>query len=81
MRAFGLDKVRGLIRRHTQLASDLEALVRKDDRYTVFRWWERMAGKNAGVTPPSPSATHTNILSYNFVHTYGCGCEIEKHPP
>lgn len=32
MRAFGLDKVRGLIRRHTQLANDFEALVRKDER-------------------------------------------------
>ncbi len=31
-RAFGLDKVRGLIRRHMQLASDLEALISKDDR-------------------------------------------------
>ncbi|CAN0347323.1 unnamed protein product [Hapterophycus canaliculatus] len=32
MRAFGLDKVRSLIRRHTQLAKDFENLVRKDDR-------------------------------------------------
>lgn len=32
MRAFGLDKVKGLIRHHTQLAKDFENLVRKDDR-------------------------------------------------
>ena len=32
MRAFGLDKVRGHIRRHTQLAKDLEAMVKTDDR-------------------------------------------------
>eukprot|EP00903_Cladosiphon_okamuranus_P005441 g5426.t1 len=35
MRAFGLDKVRGLIRRHTQLANDFEGLVRKDDRFEI----------------------------------------------
>ena len=32
MRAFGLDKVRGHIRRHTKHARDFEAMVKTDDR-------------------------------------------------
>lgn len=35
MRAYGLDKVRGLVRRHTQLANDLESMINKDDRYRL----------------------------------------------
>eukprot|EP00752_Nemacystus_decipiens_P001994 g1917.t1 len=35
MRAYGLDKVRGLIRRHTHLANDLAALIREDDRFEI----------------------------------------------
>lgn len=37
MRAFGLEKVRGLIRRHTQLAGEFEAMVEEDDRYGQIR--------------------------------------------
>ncbi|CAN0312131.1 unnamed protein product, partial [Scytosiphon promiscuus] len=33
MRAFGLDKVKALVRRHTQLAKEFEAMVREDGRY------------------------------------------------
>eukprot|EP00752_Nemacystus_decipiens_P002072 g1983.t1 len=36
MRAFGLDKVRGLLRRHIHLANDFAALVRKDDRFEII---------------------------------------------
>ena len=32
MRAFGLNKVRGYIRRHVRLASEFEELVKRDDR-------------------------------------------------
>ncbi|CAM9422706.1 unnamed protein product [Pylaiella littoralis] len=35
MRAYGLDKVRGLVRRHTQLAIDLESMVNKDDKFEI----------------------------------------------
>ncbi|CAM9528472.1 unnamed protein product [Ectocarpus fasciculatus] len=35
MRAFGLEKVRGLIRRHTQLATNFEAMVNEDDRFEI----------------------------------------------
>ncbi|CAM9654577.1 unnamed protein product [Ectocarpus sp. 6 AP-2014] len=35
MRAFGLEKVRGLIRRHTQLAGEFEAMVEQDDRFEI----------------------------------------------
>eukprot|EP00752_Nemacystus_decipiens_P002073 g1984.t1 len=36
MRAFGLDKVRGLLRRHIHLANDFAALIRKDDRFEII---------------------------------------------
>ncbi|CAM9771919.1 unnamed protein product, partial [Ectocarpus sp. 13 AM-2016] len=35
MRAFGLEKVRGLIRRHTQLAGEFEAMIEQDDRFEI----------------------------------------------
>eukprot|EP00904_Undaria_pinnatifida_P009630 jgi/Undpi1/5798/HiC_scaffold_2.g01072.m1 len=35
MRAFGLDKVREHIRRHTKLARDFEAMVKTDDRFEI----------------------------------------------
>lgn len=55
MRAFGLDKVRGLVRRHTQLASDLEALIRKDDRYsTWYMGWS--------ASPPTFAMSHATAV-------------------
>ncbi|CAM9597333.1 unnamed protein product, partial [Laminaria digitata] len=35
MRAFGLDKVRGLIRSQTELARNFEAMVKTDERFEI----------------------------------------------
>eukprot|EP00904_Undaria_pinnatifida_P009635 jgi/Undpi1/5801/HiC_scaffold_2.g01075.m1 len=36
MRAFGRDKVKGLIRSHTGLAKDFEAMVKTDERFEII---------------------------------------------